>query len=74
MNGSAQFGAGVTKSTFTAEGYWQPRSMTTAEIQAATPTVIGAVVYNSILKNICFSTGTVNPGDWAIAGTKGNCY
>lgn len=74
VNGSAQFGAGVTKSTFTAEGYWQPRSMTTAEIQAATPTVIGAVVYNSILKNICFSTGTVNPGDWAIAGTKGNCY
>ena len=74
VNGDAQFGAGATKSTFTAEGYWQPRAMTTAEMQGVVPSVMGAVVFNSSIGNICFSTGTVNPGDWAIAGSKANCY
>ncbi|MBI5743314.1 MAG: hypothetical protein HY952_02070 [Elusimicrobia bacterium] len=74
INGDAQFGAGVTKSTATAEGYFVPRAMTIAELQAATPSHLGAVVYNSDIANICFSTGTAKPGQWAIAGTKANCY
>ncbi len=75
VNGSAQFGSGVNKSTFTAEGFWLPRGMTTAELHAAagTPPVTGAVVFNSTIANICFSTGTA-VGQWAIAGTKGACY
>lgn len=75
VNGAAQFGSGVTRSTFTAEGYWLPRSMTTAQLHAAggTPTAVGAVVFNSTLANLCFSTGTAL-GQWAIAGTKTDCY
>ncbi|OGR51085.1 MAG: hypothetical protein A2049_02800 [Elusimicrobia bacterium GWA2_62_23] len=74
VNGDAQFGAGVTKSTFTAEGYFVPRAMTSAELYATTPSVMGAVVFNSDLANICFSTGTAQAGQWAIAGSKNNCH
>ncbi len=75
VNGDAQFGAGVTKSSFTATGFFVPRGMTTAELHSAggTPPVAGAVAYNSTIGNICFSTGTAQ-GQWALAGTKGNCY
>lgn len=73
--GSAQFGSGVGKSTFTAGGYFQPVSMTTAELQAASPPAIGAVAFNSTITDICVSTGT-GAGQWALAGSKGadNCY
>jgi len=75
VNGGAQFGSGATKSAFTSEGFWVPRAMTTAELQAAggTPPVVGAVVFNSSIANICFSTGTA-VGQWALAGTKADCY
>lgn len=77
VNGDAQFGAGVTKSTFTAEGFWMPRSMTTAELQAAggTPTAAGQVVRNSSISDLCVSTGTA-VGQWALVGSKGtgNCF
>ncbi len=75
VNGSAQFGAGPSKSTFTAEGFWQPRWMDNAEIQAAVPGVIGVVVGNSSIKDLCISTGAA-AGNWALVGTKGltGCY
>ncbi len=75
VNGSAQFGSGVNKSTFTAEGYWQPRSMTSAQMQALSPVVAGAVVFNSSIMDLCVSTGTA-VGQWALAGSKGagNCF
>jgi len=75
--GSAQFGAGATRSTFTAEGFWQPRAMTTVELQAAAPAAVGLVVRNSdpAVMDLCVSTGTA-AGAWALVGTKGlgNCY
>ncbi len=72
---SAQFGSGVNKSTFTAEGFWLPRAMTIAEIQAASPPAAGAVVFNSEINDLCVSTGTA-AGQWARAGSKGlgDCY
>ncbi|MDO8804770.1 MAG: hypothetical protein Q7R35_10065, partial [Elusimicrobiota bacterium] len=75
VNGSAQFGSGVNKSTFTAEGFWQPRAMTTDELQAAFPPVVGAVVFNSSITDLCVSSGTA-VGQWALAGSKGlgNCF
>lgn len=75
VNGSAQFGSGVNKSTFTAEGFWRPRAMTSAEIQAAAPPAEGAVVFNSIVKDLCVSTGTA-VGQWALAGSRGigDCF
>ncbi|MDD2804355.1 MAG: hypothetical protein PHV33_02275 [Elusimicrobiales bacterium] len=74
VNGAAQFGSGVTKSTVTAEGYFVPRAMTSAALQLATPPSLGAVVYNSDIANICFSTGTAAAGQWAVAGTKADCF
>ena len=77
VNGSAQFGAGVNKSTFTAAGFWLPRSMTTAELQAAggTPPSPGAVAFNSSIKDLCVSTGSA-VGQWALMGSKSatGCY
>lgn len=75
VNGSAQFGAGVAKSTFTAEGFWQPRWLSSADIQAAAAGVIGAVIGNSDITDLCVSTGAL-AGQWALVGSKGsgNCY
>ncbi|PJA14461.1 MAG: hypothetical protein COX65_05655 [Elusimicrobia bacterium CG_4_10_14_0_2_um_filter_56_8] len=75
VNGSAQFGSGLNRSTFTAEGFWLPRAMTTAEMQAASPPVVGAVLLNSSIKDLCVSTGTA-VGQWALAGSKGvaDCF
>jgi hypothetical protein len=74
VNGSAQFGSGVTKSSVTAGGFFVPRAMTSADLQLLTPAALGAMVYNSDIANICFSTGTAAPGQWAVAGTKGDCF
>jgi len=74
VNGTAQFGSGAAKSSVTAEGYFVPRSLTSAELGSAVPTALGAVVYNSSIANICFSTGTVEAGQWAVAGTKTDCF
>lgn len=77
VNGDAQFGSGVNKSTFTAEGFWQPRSLTTAELQGAAgqPTAVGQVVRNSSIFDLCVSTGT-GIGEWALVGSKGagDCF
>ncbi|HCC48669.1 MAG TPA: hypothetical protein DEQ38_11230 [Elusimicrobia bacterium] len=75
VNGSAQFGSGVNKSTFTADGFWLPRSMDTAALQAASPPAVGAVVFNSSINDLCVSTGTA-VGQWALTGSKGlaNCF
>lgn len=75
VTGSAQFGAGGTTSTFTAEGYWQPRWMNSADIQNAAPGVIGAVIGNSDIMDLCISTGAAQ-GNWALVGSKGalGCY
>ncbi|OGR63132.1 MAG: hypothetical protein A2X31_13695 [Elusimicrobia bacterium GWB2_63_22] len=58
VNGDAQFGAGVTKSTFTAEGYWLPRSMTQAQFLAAPNPAEGAMAYSITLHKLCFFNGT----------------
>lgn len=75
VNGSARFGSGAARSTFTAEGYWQPRSMTTLELGAAAPTAVGQVVYNATISDLCVSTG-IAVGQWALVGSKGagNCF
>lgn len=76
VNGDAQFGAGVTKSTFTADGFWQPRSMISGDLAALTPTALGEVVRNSTINDLCISTGTTLAGQWALVGSRGtgNCY
>ncbi|MBU2530626.1 MAG: hypothetical protein KKD35_06265, partial [Elusimicrobia bacterium] len=71
VNGTALFGAGINKSTFTVEGYWQPRWMTTAEIGALQPTALGQVIGNSDITDLCISTDTAAIGQWAIVGSKG---
>lgn len=58
VNGDAQFGSDVTKSTFTAEGYWIPRSMTQAQFLAAPAPAEGAMAYSSTLHKPCFFNGT----------------
>jgi hypothetical protein len=68
INGDAQFGAGVTKSTITAEGFWVPRSMTNVEMQGSHPAA-GAMAFNSDRTDICFFNGTV----WVVVGTKTAC-
>jgi len=77
VNGDAQFGSGVNKSTFTAEGFWQPRAIGTADLQAAAgqPTAIGQVVFNSTIADLCVSTGTA-VGQWALVGSRGigDCF
>ncbi len=81
VNGNAQFGSGVTKSTFTAEGFWMPRSMNSTDLQAAAgkPTAVGEVVFNNtpspFFMDLCVSTGT-GVGQWAKVGTggTGNCF
>ena len=72
VNGAAQFGAGVDKSTFTENGFWQPRAISTADLQAAAgqPTAVGQVVLNSTISDLCVSTGTA-VGQWALVGSKG---
>lgn len=65
VNGDAQFGSGVTKSTFTAEGLWVPRSEITATLPATAPT--GAVIFNSSINDLCVFNGTA----WKLAGSKG---
>ncbi|KAF0127547.1 MAG: hypothetical protein FD189_21 [Elusimicrobia bacterium] len=76
VTGAANFGSLPTKSTFTADGFWQPRAMTTTELRAATPPGIGLVVYNSTIPDLCVSTGTATAGAWALIGSRaaGNCY
>lgn len=68
VNGDAQFGAGVTKSTITAAGFWVPPSMTSVQLQASHPAA-GAMAYNSDLVNVCFFNGTV----WVTVGNKAAC-
>lgn len=60
VNGSAQFGSGATKSTFTATGFWEPYSRTRAQIDTLVPTKVGQVIYASdtTLPGLCVSTGT----------------
>ncbi|MHB0996990.1 MAG: hypothetical protein ACYC2I_11530 [Elusimicrobiales bacterium] len=58
INGDAQFGAGVTKSTFTAAGLWVPRSMTQAEFIAIADPAEGAMAYSVTLHKPCFFNGT----------------
>lgn len=60
VNGSAQFGSGATKSTFTATGFWEPISKTRAQIDLLVPTKVGQVIYASdtTLPGLCVSTGT----------------
>ena len=60
VEGSAQFGSGATKSTFTATGFWEPYSRTKAQIDTLVPTKVGQVIYASdtTLPGLCVSTGT----------------
>lgn len=60
VNGSSQFGSGATKSTFTANGFWEPYSRTRAQIDTLVPTKVGQVIYASdtTLPGLCISTGT----------------
>jgi hypothetical protein len=75
VNGDAQFGASGTRSGFSSAGFWQPRWMTSANIQLATPDALGEVVGNSDITDLCISTGT-SQGNWALVGSKGTkgCY
>ena len=65
VNGDAQFGSGLNKSTFTAEGFWVPRSVTTGQLPLTAPT--GAVLFNASINDLCVFTGSA----WYIVGTKG---
>lgn len=76
VNGDAQFGAGVNKSTFTAEGFWQPRWVSAADLATiVTPSATGQIVGNSTSMDLCVSTGT-SVGSWAALGNGGTnpCY
>lgn len=70
VRGAAVFGGGVSRSTFTAEGYWQPRRFTTAQVQALAPGAAGQVVGNSTISELCVSTGTA-AGSWVVTGSRG---
>lgn len=61
VNGSAQFGSGADKSTFTATGFWEPISKTRAQVNTLVPTKIGQVIYvsDTTLPGLCVSTGTL---------------
>jgi hypothetical protein len=76
VNGNALFGSGANKSSFTVEGYWQPRWLTTSEVGALQPTALGQVIGNSSIFDLCISTGMAATGQWALVGSKGtgNCY
>ena len=52
----------TVKTTFT------PPSLTTTQVQAATPSAVGQVIYNSTLNNVCVSTGTTIEG-YKMVGT-----
>lgn len=70
VNGAANFGSLPTKSTFTAEGFWQPRAFDSATIQTLSATEPGQVILNSTIGDLCVSTSTV-AGEWALAGSRG---
>jgi hypothetical protein len=75
VNGNAQFGAGVNKSTFTAEGFWQPRWVAGATLATITPSAVGQIVGNFTSMDLCVSTDTT-VGSWAALGAAGAnpCY
>lgn len=64
VNGDAQFGSGVTKSTFTAEGLWVPRSVLTGGLPVSAPE--GAVIFNSSIGDLCVRAS----GAWYVVGSK----
>jgi hypothetical protein len=68
VNGDAQFGSGVTKSSFTAAGFFVPRAMTSAELALVDPAA-GSMVYNTTINNICFYDGSA----WVTVGNKAAC-
>jgi len=70
VNGDAQFGSGVDKSTFTAQGFWVPRWIDTATLRTVTPSGVGQVVGNSTLMSLCVSTAATR-GGWAAMGAGG---
>ncbi len=70
VRGDASFGQGSAKSTFTAEGFWRPRMLNTAQLQVLSPSKIGEVIANSDILDLCISTGTAQ-GDWALINSKG---
>ncbi|HAT72798.1 MAG TPA: hypothetical protein DCS63_08280 [Elusimicrobia bacterium] len=75
VNGDAQFGSGLTKSTFTAEGFWMPRWEPIGNIDTIAPSAVGQIIGNSSSMNLCVSTGTT-PGAWVAVGSSGvlHCY
>jgi hypothetical protein len=50
------------------KGQFQIDVMTTTEIKADTPLVVGLLAYNTTISNLCVSTGAVIQG-WKLAGT-----
>ena len=79
VNDNAQFGSGATKSTFTAHGYWVPRTLTLAQMQATTPSAAdigGRIQISDAAKtySICIATGATvqgfQLGDGAASGTE----
>lgn len=67
VNGSAQFGIGATKSTFTAAGMFVPRAATLAQIKAITPAAAELGGYFTCSNcadpyTVCQSTGTTIQG------------
>jgi len=71
VEGSASFGSGVYKSSFTASGFFKPVWLNQTEISSLAPSEIGLIVGNLDIKDLCVSTGTA-VGDWALLGSKGN--
>ncbi|MCX5785388.1 MAG: hypothetical protein NTX59_06840 [Elusimicrobia bacterium] len=67
VRGTASFGSAATRSTITAEGFWQPRWLTSAEIQTLPATAVGQVIGSSTLQDLCVSTGVV-AGSWVRVG------
>jgi hypothetical protein len=73
-NGSAQFGNGVTKSTFTAGGIFQPISKTKAELNALVGVIGGIIACSDCTVNysICVGAGTTT-GAWTLLNAAGHC-
>jgi hypothetical protein len=79
VNGTAQFGSGATKSTFTATGFWIPRTLTLAQMRATTPAAGSypggfiSVSDAAVPYSLCYSTGATVQGFTlygAAAGTE----
>jgi len=70
VHGSASFGDTPKLSSFTANGHFAPRCLTTAGLLAEVPDKLNVVICNSSINDLCIATGT-SAGNWARIGSSG---